>query len=774
MKKFSLLLASRQRVDLLKSFLRSILITAKNCEDVEVLVAIDDDDVDTHAHVNSIKNSFSRANVRFFSRPRSEWMHRDYINWVYKWSFGEFIIVLNDDTEFIEYHWDDKAYAKLKEYLSDKPDGIVLGMTSDDTGATDISCFPLVSRAGVETLGWVLPGDRKTWGADHDVYRVYNNPRVNRAISLPEIKIRHVSFHNGSRSRDVVSIEVQRIHDEAEPISMDYSSYVEKLLKNMSFNENKLLVVYNTCGISGRENVRFYLPSINNILSQKFDGFKVAVSGCMMSNLAKETLTNVFRQRVYYNWIDQTLPLNVTFNHTVRKCFEALGKFDAVLYVDSGIMFSDDYEVLQKLYSRYKSGEYAMVAAKVDNDNGYEYWSLPVRPGEDFVVPVGRALNLHCQLFGHELFDAYDQKIFPDVFAHDTSESVYTFMCAAINKKWCLAHDVSLQHYMSLDGASSGFRNKHSLLFNSPKSIEKICEEGWSVGLGYEEVRSILNHDCSWYDDAGNHRNPPVLKEFIKNNLFIPNGNSFYDSISSDFVGHIKITEVQKMHSPKVTCILVSHDKPQYVNDAVKSVLWQTCEDWELIVIDSGTLLRAGHFDWISDNRVRIIDSGENDSVRVNTAMASWCVNKVINGRLVNGYLVTYLHDDDILYPNAFDVFVNFVLENPHAFAVYASQDLMNFSEDGRGYVCGERRAQEKRGLCVSSNMGDTINCSQLCHKASAFKWMNRPEYWPEDKPSEEQSDNIFASKIGSIVPIYPIDIKVCQNRRTPASKFNR
>jgi hypothetical protein len=46
------------------------------------------------------------------------------------------------------------------------------------------------------------------------------------------------------------------------------------------------------------------------------------------------------------------------------------------------------------------------------------------------------------------------------------------------------------------------------------------------------------------------------------------------------------------------------------------------------------------------------------------------------------------------------------------------------------------------------------------------------PEYWPEDKATESHADGLFMERIGAQVPIYPIDIKVSQNRRTPRSTY--
>ena len=42
--------------------------------------------------------------------------------------------------------------------------------------------------------------------------------------------------------------------------------------------KNKMLVVYNTCGFSGRESVDWYIKCINSILEQDFEDFRVVVS----------------------------------------------------------------------------------------------------------------------------------------------------------------------------------------------------------------------------------------------------------------------------------------------------------------------------------------------------------------------------------------------------------------------------------------------------------------------------------------------------------------
>ena len=62
---------------------------------------------------------------------------------------------------------------------------------------------------------------------------------------------------------------------------------------------------------------------------------------------------------------------------------------------------------------------------------------------------------------------------------------------------------------------------------------------------------------------------------------------------------------------PDLSIIIVSHNKPVLVKEAVQSVLNQTHSDWEAVLVDSGVLLEQGCFGFIQDPRFRVIPSGE-------------------------------------------------------------------------------------------------------------------------------------------------------------------
>ncbi len=228
------------------------------------------------------------------------------------------------------------------------------------------------------------------------------------------------------------------------------------------------------------------------------------------------------------------------------------------------------------------------------------------------------------------------------------------------------------------------------------------------------------------------------------------------------------------MDSPALSILIVSHNKPHLLPEAVASVLGQTFPDWQGILIDSGRLHDRGFFEefaWSSDPRLRIVRSDETPALRRRKAMAPWCFNECFRRGWVQGELVMYLCDDDILYPEAFATFVKAFRENSAALAMYASQDIGWIGPDGRCEIVGERRARASGGKkCAGRIMDCQVDYLQLCHRRSALDVLAGPEYWPEARATGDHADGLFMEKLGAHFQIHPLDVKVGQNRRTPWS----
>ena len=325
---------------------------------------------------------------------------------------------------------------------------------------------------------------------------------------------------------------------------------------NTEATKCKVLAVFNTCGISGRENVSNYITSIKNILSQEFDNFRVAVSSCKNNKDTQQALVSEFGDSITYNFINEPLPINVTFNHTCQKATEAFRDIDGYLYIDSGVDFGDQKNILSSLYDLHKSGPYGITAARTDTDSGTFLWfnegeKLGDESGQEklfanshLTLPTGKAVNAHCQIFSREMFEAFDGRPWADIFASECSESVLTFCTASVGQKIIIHRNVIVNHKIAMDGASSGFKPHEQPLppwqhlFKSERSMLEIISdpEALASGFGYEECQKILMHDDSKYDDSGFCLDPDRLKKFIKENIFAPQKLLNYEKIFHKFI----------------------------------------------------------------------------------------------------------------------------------------------------------------------------------------------------------------------------------------------
>lgn len=328
----------------------------------------------------------------------------------------------------------------------------------------------------------------------------------------------------------------------------------------------KIAVIFNTCGISGRENYINYISSIESFLNQNFLDFRVIVSSCFNSLFVRKTLMKHFGNRISYNFIDHMLPVNITFNKTAQVVTEAWKDIDTYLYVDSGINLQTDLNGLDKLYSLHKSGPFGMTCSRIDCDPGYWLWFgenidgwSPYKnpsPQEDyecskkmfengnFIIPIGKTVNLHFQLFDNFIYKNFNKKIMPDIFASHSTEGTFTFLNACLNKKFIICKDVIAQHFTSMDGGSSGFRPEfenipgyqHTIKFSNRKIMEIVDSiEALTCGFGYEECQKILMHDSNKFNKEGFSICPDLLKKFMLN-FYLTKDEFDYSKINNLFI----------------------------------------------------------------------------------------------------------------------------------------------------------------------------------------------------------------------------------------------
>jgi hypothetical protein len=317
----------------------------------------------------------------------------------------------------------------------------------------------------------------------------------------------------------------------------------------------KILAVYNICGIKF-DNLKMWKDHLQDILDQNYSNFIVAVSGCIVSENSKKELEKFKNQysNIVFNWIEDKLPVNVTFNHTAQICTDRFGLFDGYLYIASDVKFGADKEVLNKLAHLHINSNSAMTSALVDNDHGLDgiyadTWSelSTLLEKDHFRINIGRTANMHVFLFDREIYLNFNNKIIPDIFASHCTETTYSYIAASLSKNFVMHNkDIILKHIGFADGHSVGFIEeiqyndsiawKH--LFRSKTSAEErlLNEEAKVCGFGYNEGRRILVHNEEMYDENENHKDPQRLLNFLKTAIYLLEDEFNYKTINYKLV----------------------------------------------------------------------------------------------------------------------------------------------------------------------------------------------------------------------------------------------
>ena len=187
---FSLIFPTRGRAKQLGDLLKSLQITTEDKDKVEILIAVDNDDLFFKKSKTRFVKRFPELNIRFFAVKRSENFSKDYFNFLAEKTKGKFILALNDDAVFETPGWDLIVLDKAKEYFKDKKDKIVyirLGDNEIGYAPHGFSCFPALSRKAYKALGFFFNEQYYTCVADRNLFEIFRH--IERVLTVDNIRI---------------------------------------------------------------------------------------------------------------------------------------------------------------------------------------------------------------------------------------------------------------------------------------------------------------------------------------------------------------------------------------------------------------------------------------------------------------------------------------------------------------------------------------------------------------------------------------------------------
>jgi glycosyltransferase involved in cell wall biosynthesis len=176
--------------------------------------------------------------------------------------------------------------------------------------------------------------------------------------------------------------------------------------------------------------------------------------------------------------------------------------------------------------------------------------------------------------------------------------------------------------------------------------------------------------------------------------------------------------------APLVSVVMPVMNAARTLEDTLHSLFWQTCADWELIIVDDGstdaTLEIAQGF---GDARIRIVGGGANagPSPRRNQGIA-----------LARGEFVALLDADDIAYPERFATQVKFMREQPDCDLVGCG--TLMFDDEGMAFGRFPLHLTHQE-ICARPLVGFALPNSSWLGKRS---WFERYPYSADFRRAED------------------------------------
>ncbi len=193
----SLLMPTRHRVNRAGLFLQSVVDTADNLLDIEVVLAIDDDDKDSqeicspHVDLKIVKVIAPRASM-------GELNTRCLNN-----STGQIVMLVNDDIIIRTKSWD-RCFIEISKNFEDE---IYLIHTKDGFSDEKFPIFPILSRKFCFLISDPFPKLYLRDGIDTHIYDIFmrlNDLGYDRVVYLPNIFFEHLHYLNGKSEMDSV------------------------------------------------------------------------------------------------------------------------------------------------------------------------------------------------------------------------------------------------------------------------------------------------------------------------------------------------------------------------------------------------------------------------------------------------------------------------------------------------------------------------------------------------------------------------------------------
>lgn len=196
----------------------------------------------------------------------------------------------------------------------------------------------------------------------------------------------------------------------------------------------------------------------------------------------------------------------------------------------------------------------------------------------------------------------------------------------------------------------------------------------------------------------------------------------------------------KKSHQPLVSIILPTYNREKYLNQSIDSVLNQTYNNWELLIIDDGS----------NDKTLSLVKNYLNQFSNIRCFFhanrgAAYSMN--IGMQNSKGQFTTFIGSDDEYLGNHIEERVNYLIENMNVDLLHSPAKII-----GNKYVKDKNDKTKKIHLDECILGGTLFGKTEVFQNLNGFKELN---YSPESEFVERAKSNYRIEKLDSRTYIY-------------------
>ncbi|ROL57688.1 glycosyltransferase [Bacteroidetes/Chlorobi group bacterium Naka2016] len=128
--------------------------------------------------------------------------------------------------------------------------------------------------------------------------------------------------------------------------------------------------------------------------------------------------------------------------------------------------------------------------------------------------------------------------------------------------------------------------------------------------------------------------------------------------------------------TPLVSVVILTYNRPKFLSRAIKSVLYQTYQNFEIIVVNNAGADVSEIIKSFNDRRIKYFVNSKNTGE----------TGRNLGIENSHGKYLAFLDDDDIFYPNHLEVLVDFLEKNLQYHVVYSDALRTNMERVGNWY----------------------------------------------------------------------------------------